>query len=233
MNRPTAGIALVVLLTACSSASPPSDQIASPVQERMFRHFGLARDLRTFAVTGDLDRLSVTAGELAQHEETWGLPPGSEGRLDALEGAARRAAEAETLDAATYAVAELVSTCGECHLANETDLGARFQVAAPYVGDPQVRHQNYLSWVSRLLWDGLLGPSDNLWTTGAGALVGEDSYPPPPTTLVPEAVNAEAARALNDLGVQAVTADDVRTRVDLLARVWTTCADCHVQAGVR
>jgi len=233
MTRRFALLGLALILPGCSTPPASQGEVVSPVQERMFRHFALARDLRTFAVAGDLERLSVTARALVEAEETWGLPPGSDPYLEELRSAALRAADATTTADASFAVAELAAVCGDCHLAIDSDLGTRFQTATPYLDDPGIRHQNYLSWVSRLLWDGLVGPSERTWTTGAGALVGPGSYPAPAARHVPEAVNAEAAAALEDIGVQAVTAQDTRTRADLLARVWTTCADCHGQAGVR
>ena len=164
---------LALSLAACSAAPPAPQEMVSPVQERMFRHFALARDLRSLAVAGDLDRIAVTAEELAADatEETWGLPPDSDRWLVELRAAATRAAEAENLEDATFAVAEVAALCGDCHVAHESGLGERFQTSAPYLDDPSVRHQNYLSWVSRLLWDGLVGPSERTWNTGAGALV--------------------------------------------------------------
>lgn len=224
---------LALALPGCSGTPSPSGEVVSPVQERMFRHFALARDLRSLAVAGDLEQLSATADELASTEETWGMPPGSDAYLEEVRGAARRASDATTLDDAARAVAELAGACGSCHVANDTDLGSRFQTAAPYLDDPDIRHQNYLSWVSRLLWDGLVGPSERTWSAGAEALAAEDGYPVPPAEHVPTEVNTRASVALADLGAQAVEADDMRIRADLLARVWTTCGDCHTQAGVR
>lgn len=233
MTRRLSLFAVLLLLAGCTSASPPADQMVSPVQEQMFRHFALARDLRSLAVAGDLDGIAETAEELADSEETWGLPPGSDAYLAEVRAAARRAADATELEDASHAVAELAATCGTCHLANETDLGARLQTSAPYLGDPDIRHQNYLSWASRLLWDGLVGPSERTWSTGAGALADEDAYPRPAAEHVPEVANREAAETLREIGVRAVTAEDVETRTDLLARFWTTCAGCHTQAGIR
>lgn len=234
MDRRYAALVLAFLLPGCSTASPPADQVeATPVQERMFRHFALARDLRTFAVAGDLERLSVTAGALADEEEIEELPPGSDAYLQELRTAAGEAADATTLSDATFAVARVAATCGSCHLANDSELGSRFQTAQPYLDDPDVRHQNRLSWASRLLWNGLVGPSERTWTTGAGALAGEDGFPEPAASHIPASENAAASRTLREIGVQAVTADDLKTRVDLLARVWETCADCHTQAGIR
>lgn len=225
-------VLLALALPGCSGTPVPSAEVVSPVQESMFRHFALARDLRSLAVSGDLDRLSVTADELAETEETWGMPPGSDAYLAEVRGAARRAADATTLDDAARAVAELAGACGSCHLANDTDLGSRFQTAEPYLDDPDIRHQNYLSWASRLLWDGLVGPSERTWSAGAEALAADDGYPAPRAGHVPAEVNTRAATTLADLGAQAAGAEDVDTRADIMARIWTTCGDCHTQAGV-
>ena len=158
----------VLLLTACQAG--PSPSVASPVQEQMFAHFALARDLRTFAVNGDLERLHVVAEELATTEPTCGMPPGSDTFRGAVHAAARAAAAAEDPSTASLAAARVAAECGACHLANDGTLGERFQVARPLLDDPATRHANYLSWTSRLLWDGLVGPSEAMWRTGAGAL---------------------------------------------------------------
>jgi cytochrome c553 len=199
----------------------------------MFSHFALAMDLRTFAVNGDLDRLHITARELSVAEETWGLPPGSQPYVETVRAAARRAAEAPDMQAASRAVADVAMACGDCHLANQTTLGERFQVAAPLLSDPATRHTNYLSWVSRLLWDGVLGPSEAMWRTGAGALAGGEGVPAPRARFVPTGEVARAAGSLRDLGVEAVVATDAQARARILADVWMECAGCHTQAGVR
>ncbi len=206
--------------------------MASPVQERMFEHFGLARDLRVFATNGDLERLHVTAAELAGPEETWGMPPGADAYLERVRAAARRAAAAESRGEAARAVAEVAWSCGDCHLTNDASLGGRFQVAAPLVDDPAVRHTNYLSWVSRLFWDGLVGPSERMWNAGASALSGVEGVPAPRAEVAPEDLERDGA-TLRELGARALTVNDPMERVRLLADIWTTCASCHTQNGVR
>lgn len=224
-------ILLSLLSAACRPTPPPP--MTSPVQGRMFEHFALARDLRVFAANGDLARLRVTAAELAGLEETWGMPPGAEAHLGRVRAAARLAAAAESSGAAAAAVAEVAQACGDCHLTNDATLGERFQVAAPLVDDPAIRHTNYLSWVSRLLWDGLVGPSERMWQTGAQALAGAEGVPTPRAGTVPAGDIERAGATLHDLGARALTENDARERVLLLADIWTTCADCHTQAGVR
>lgn len=221
----------LVLVAGCQAPPPPT--AASPVQEKMFAHFALARDLRTFATNGDLERLRITAEELANEEPTWGMPPGSEEYREQVHSAARRVVDAASPDEAALAVAQVAAACGSCHLASDGTLGERFQVAAPLLSDPATRHTNYLSWVSRLLWDGLVGPSEAMWRTGAGALAGGDGVPAPRASYVPASEVERDADVLRTLGADAVTADDLSGRVEILANVWATCADCHVKAGVR
>lgn len=229
--RALPALAILALASGCRSAAPPS--VESPVQARMFSHFALAMDLRTFVVNGDLERLRITAQELSVAEETWGLPPGSEPYVETVHAAARRAAQADDMAGASLAVAELALSCGDCHLANETTLGQRFQVAAPLMTDPATRHTNYLSWVSRLLWDGVLGPSETLWRTGAGALGGGEGVPAPRGSYVPQSEVMRSAEILKNLGTEAVVAVDAPARAKILAEVWMECAACHTQAGVR
>lgn len=225
------GVLPVVFVAACQSAPPLT--VASPVQHAMFEHFALARDLRAFAVNGDLERLRITAEELATTEPTWGMPPGSEAPRERIHTAARDAAAAPDPAAAALAVARVAAACGDCHLANDAGLGQRFQVAAPLLSDPATRHTNYLSWVSRLLWNGVVGPSERLWHTGAGALAGGDGVPAPRGSHVPAAELARSAERMRSLGEDAVLARDPEARIQILAEIWTACADCHVQAGVR
>ena len=224
-------VVALALAAGCQSAAPPS--VESPVQTRMFSHFALAMDLRTFVVNGDLERLRVTAQELSVVEETWGLPPGSEPFVETVHAAARRAAGAGDMAEASGAVADLAMACGDCHLANQTTLGQRFQVAAPLMTDPATRHTNYLSWVSRLLWDGVLGPSETMWRTGAGALAGGEGVPAPRGSYVPRSEVLRSAETLKNLGVEAVLATDAQARARILSAVWLECAACHTQAGVR
>ena len=105
-------------------------------------------------------------------------------------------------------------------------------MTAPRTAGP-TRHTDYLSWVSRLLWDGLVAPSERMWRTGAGALVGADAFPPPRAGHVPRDEVTRAATNLDELGAEAVMAADADARADLLGKIWTVCADCHAQAGIR
>ena len=50
---------------------------------------------------------------------------------------------------------------------------------------------------------------------------------------VPRDAVTRAATNLDELGAEAVMAADADARADLLGKIWTVCADCHAQAGIR
>ncbi len=226
-----AAVAAVGPLAACQ-ATPPATA-ASPVAELTATHYALALDLPRFVRDGDVARLRVLAEALAEEEPASGMPGGSEGLREKVREAARRAAEASEPAVAAHSVAQLAASCGACHLANDGTLGERLHVTTPSLAAPAARHSDYMAWASTLLWNGLLGPSERQWRTGAGALVGSDAFPPPRAGHVPRDEVARAAARLQDLGADAVVAPDADARADALGRIWTVCADCHVQAGIR
>lgn len=217
-------------LEACQPSPPRSLQ--SPVQTSMHGHFALARDMRDQATSGDFEALRETARELVAPWETWGLPPGSDAYLLQIREAAGRAADAEGGAEAIRATADVARLCGDCHVAKESDLGARFRVAQPMVDDPATRHVNYLSWVSRLLWDGLVGPSERMWRAGVEALAAVGGVPPPRATDVPAAEVARTSRRLGDLARRAFDVQAPIARAELVADIWTVCAECHRSAGL-
>jgi len=225
-----AGSGLIIIVAACQGPPPPIPQ--SPVQSSMYRHFALARDMRTFSVSGELDILRSTARELVETEESWGMPPGADAFVGRIHEAAGRVADAPDIVLAADAVAQVAAECGACHVANDVDLGSRFQTTAPLENGSVSRHMARLAWVSRLLWDGLIGPSDRTWATGAEALATAESFPGPVTQYVPQAETEGAAGRLRELGEQAAVTDNSGERAVLLARIWGVCADCHTQAGI-
>jgi hypothetical protein len=198
----------------------------------MFQHFALARDLRVLVVAADMEQLRATARDLANPRETWGLPPGSEPFLDRIREAANRAATSRVPSEVFRAVADVARECGDCHLTVEATLGNRFQVAEPQTDDPAIRHTNRLSWISRLLWDGLVGPSERMWRTGAEALSTTEGVPPPAATHLPDGLVAEAGARLASLAEQALAEEEPEQRSEVLAHVWAVCADCHAAAGI-
>ena len=82
-------------------------------------------------------------------------------------------------------------------------------------------------WASRLLWDGLAGPSDLTWYTGAEGLIELGALPEGLEVAIPGPAVDEASRRLRELGIRATHADTPEARVGVLSEIWATCADCH------
>lgn len=232
MNRSVLAVLAALLLPGCAPSPEPDPSAPTPAQREMYRHFGLARDLRVLAVSGDLDRMRVVAGELARTREAPGLPPDAGPWLDELRVASERVAAASAPGEAAWEVAGLAATCGRCHLEHGTDLGTRFLVSPPLLDEPSVRHPNFLSWVSRLLWDGLVGPSDTTWDAGIEALSGPDPFPPPEASHVPADEVARAEATLREVAAAGRGVRDLEERAELVGRMWDGCAGCHAAAGV-
>jgi mono/diheme cytochrome c family protein len=194
----------------------------------MISHFDLALEARGAALWGDVAEFRRFADQLAQLEPARDLPAEIILQLGPMRWEAREGAKVSTPQAATVAAARIAQTCGECHQANDVGLGERFTLGGPPPEGSPARHMAGLAWASRLLWDGLVGPSDRTWFTGAEGLIELGVLPEGlPASLPRDEVDAAGVR-LRELGRRATASRDTESRVALLGEIWTTCAGCHV-----
>ncbi len=217
---------LPFLFAACAGTTSTS----SPAPRHA--HFALAHDLATFAVDGDLARLRIIAADMADSPDPPGLPGGSGSQVDAIRSAAHRAATDSTLTEATSAVTTLAASCGACHRDHTVAAGPGLRAATLRIRGPATRHEDYLGWVSDLLWSALVAPSNDAWETATGALAGADGVPAPHATFVPADEVARDRAVIRRAAIQAVTAKGLQERARYVARIWGTCTDCHVKASV-
>lgn len=219
--------ALVIALAGCGVPGGPA-----PVRELMVNHYDLAAQLRESALIGDLAGVRRSAVRLADLQRPTDLGPERAPQLLPLSRAARDASLSESVDEAARASARVARSCGDCHLANGAGLGDRLAAGPAPSGGAAREHVAVLSRVSGLLWNGVAGPSDDLWSAGAEALGGSgtlsaQSAPGLPTEYV------DLARArLQRLGGEAVRASGAEGRERMLGEIWATCAECHSRAGV-
>jgi cytochrome c553 len=228
--RRTAGLtaaltALIVLGDAC--ANRPEPFMGSPTRGQMITHFDLALDARDEAITGDLDAFRRATDDLAQLEPARDLPDELMLQFGPLRWEAREAARAETVEEAARGATEIARTCGDCHRANDVGLGDTFTLGGPPPAGSTGRHMAGLAWASRLLWDGLVGPSDRTWYTGAEGLVELGALPEGLDRQVAAADVEQASARLRQLGRRATEADTPQQRVEVLGDIWATCAGCH------
>jgi hypothetical protein len=229
--RSTAIILSVSAGLTCSSGPEPF--MGSATRGQMITHFDLALEARGFAIQGDVEAFSRASSELAELDPARDLPPEIWLQLGPMRWEARQGADARTIEAAARASAEIARTCGDCHSSNDVGLGDRFTLGGPPpAGSPQ-RHMAGLAWASRLLWDGLVGPSDRTWYTGGEGLIELGSLPEGVSVRLDDTQVNAASERLRDLGRRATEADDATERVEILADVWSTCASCHVAVGSR
>lgn len=228
-RRPAVSL-LPFLLAACAGSGGGSASTNTPAPHRT--HFALAHDLATFAVVGDLARLRVIAEDMADAPDSAGLPAGSGSPVDAIRKAAHEAASDSTLSGATAAVTSLAADCGACHQGHTVTDGPGLRAAPLRIRGAATRHEDYLAWVSNLLWSALVAPSNDAWETATGALAGPDGVPAPHARFVPADEIARDAAVIRRAAIQAVTAQGLQERSRYVARIWGTCADCHVKASV-
>lgn len=222
-----AGSALFVI--GCATAQAVSDG-PTPVQRQMHEHFRHALQMRSGAIFGDSELFIEASEALASMPETEGLPPGSERFVSDLRRQAEQAATASDAGERRTAGAEVARTCGACHQAYR--VGPEFVIGGPLPGESLQMHMARQARVSRLLWDGLVGPSNSTWEEGAEALESTPEFPREIVSRVRDAELLEEARSqLQALGARASQATDPSERVRLLARTWGVCAGCHAVAG--
>ncbi len=223
------GILTPILGTACSRGVPR--EAPSPVQTEMQGHFFEAQELQAGAIFGDLARLKRAATRLESAMARTRLPPSAASRTAELRAAARTAADAEDAAAARRAAAAVAASCGSCHRQFRT--GPAIVIGSAPQGESLRQHMARQERNSRLLWAGLISPSNQDWMAGARHLVEAPPFPPEITTRVRDAELLDAAHAeLQALGREAEGTTEDAARAELLARVWGVCSGCHQVAGL-
>jgi hypothetical protein len=100
--------------------------------------------------------------------------------------------------------------------------------APPYLGTGVNGQMALHVWVSERMWNGLVGPDDYAWTTGASAL--ETGWLNPRAAVVDPAAREEGLTLIHqlyDLGSQAEGESDSHARAEIYGDFLTTCIDCH------
>ena len=149
--------------------------------------------------------------------------------MNRLRRGAEHVVAAATLQEASRGAASMAAACGQCHTAVGAPLRLDDPSAVPEgddLGSHMVRHL----WAADRMWDGLMSPSDELWSAGATALADDPLF-----LGGPEDRGAEIdrlAREAHQIATEARRTGDTDARAELYARLITGCAGCHALAGV-
>ncbi len=210
------------------SGRPP--EAPATTKYRMRSHDAHANAMRDAFVRGDLDAAKYEAGQLIEIPDDPNADSAWLERLDAMKSAVMDVMLAPNADAAGLDIALVAQRCGECH--------AALHVPALLVGAPpgwgptarirMARHQ----WAAARLWDALISPSDQAWSSGARVLTDAPLEPERFTPgRSPAPVVSDLARSVHDLGQSAVDTADSGHRVEIYGSLLTTCARCHAGLG--
>lgn len=205
---------------------PRSD---TPLPEQMEAHFVEATSARDAIIRGDADAARTAFAALAEIRPTASYPPTWTPQLAPFRAAAARASHASDLDALALEMGRLANTCADCHRA----VGAELQLdesTTPPSGADTATHMQRHQWAAARMWEGLMAPADDRYTSGAGELV---EAPLEPSSIaenqtVPAEIAALAER-VHELGRNASAASDSNQRAQLYGELLVTCASCHQQ----
>lgn len=218
---------LLFLALACNPGPPG----VTPAQAHMYAHLDRASEVNGALVRGDLKRARDGAQWLAEHQDTHTLPEGSARYSAVMVMYASQVQDADDLQEAAAAGAQLGRSCGDCH--EEYQVVPRFLVGtAPPIGESATAQMARHAWAAERMWGGLVGPQDFAWMSGAESLregwlnLGE---------MVTDPKDAQRIRGLVQqvytLGSRAETAQDSEARAQVYGEFLTTCIDCHTLTG--
>jgi hypothetical protein len=206
---------------ALPDAAP--DAALETLKEHMGRHFSAISELQRAIARGHLDEAKQLAAWIETHAEV--PQPGWEASLDQLHAAAGAVAAAPDVPSAASLAARLGRACSTCHEAREAIVTFAWEpapVELPTLAAQMKRHQ----WAAARLWDGLVGPSDQLWSEGAQVLA-TTRLDESQVTAGPRGDVTALAQKVREIARRAAKVEDHDARTTLYGELLSTCAGCH------
>jgi mono/diheme cytochrome c family protein len=211
----------------------PTSQTSSLVaaiqaaQARMHARFGAARRLEEAIARSDLDRAHAEAHLLGQLDEPDALPIWRP-YVDEIRGAAHQIELAGDVITAARLAGTLGQRCAQCHTALAVHIA--FPVEPRPADDPNrgprmPSHQ----WAAARMWEGLIGPSDERWATGARALTTVA------LTMVAQSVTPSSELDVDEVArirlyaTRALATGPIDARADVFGGLLAACARCHAE----
>jgi cytochrome c556 len=243
-SRPLIIAALLLPLLAvlaCGGSQPPAEQPAPapappprPITEltkEMHEQLGKVTIVQQAVIRGDLETAAVPAKWMADHQESAGFPPNTASYVADMKKLAASVAGAKDIKGAATATTMMISYCGECHVA------AKVKPVFPDLPKPTwtkgtAAHMLAHQWAVDLMYQGLAGPSDELWKKGVDVL---KSAPlaamdlPKDASLTAEILANE--KKVHEQADKALKTTDLGSRVALYSEVLGECASCHSLHG--
>jgi len=205
-------------------AAAPAPPPASSAGAHMAEHFTKIREVEEAIIRGDIESAKGPAQWIAEHQETAGLPAGTENYVIEMKSAAKAVGATDDIGNAAVAAAKAVSSCGTCHAAAKVTPKLPDE-AAPADTSGTTGHMREHQYAVDLMYRGLMSPSDDLWKKGAEALKASPLTEKDLTKVTKEIVKFDAR--VHELADRAVKAPDTGAKIAIYGEIIGSCATCH------
>jgi len=214
---------LLLALIGCNVAADPGlvDKVRD-ARDRMHRRFTASQRMQHAIALGQLERAREEARLIDALDEPDILPEWKT-HIDRIRAAAREVVAAKDTVAAARSSAALGNQCASCHEASKI----RITFATPITPPPGAKLASQMEshdHAIALMWEGLIGPDDDRWLTGARRL-GASRLP-----IVAEDGRlgiADDVSRLRLLARRALAPQPRSQRAELYGELLGTCARCH------
>lgn len=209
---------------SASSIAESSQLAAATMRAHMAAHLEAAADLQAAIADGRLTDARDRAAWFASHpmDAKAALRP----YIDQMRDAAVRIERAGDVAAAGLQLGRLGGTCAACHVAARAR--PAFAYEPPPLQDDTLESQMALhEWAGARLWQGLIGPADELWLEGARAMAAARFDVAKSAHAKPNARVIELGELLHEQAREAARTTDREARAQLYGRMMDTCASCH------
>jgi len=223
--------ALCLLFGACGR--PSAQEGLTPTQAHMFAHFDRAGEVHNALVRGELKEAKNAADWIATHQEPGSFPGNTPALQFAMQQYAGQVSRSDGLPEAAHAAAQMGKACGDCHRENEVSPRFLIGTAPPGGTGPQAEMARHV-WASERMWEGLLGPGDQAWRSGAEALR-SGWLDPQEVVSNPEDRPRirELVQQVYELGTDAQSTTHPEVRAEIYGEFLDTCNECHILTAAR
>ena len=249
MSRVKNTVCLLAILvgafqSACKSKAPSAesetdtefDPASAPkvssqtTKEHMVEHFDRSANLLAAVIEGNLVAAKEHSSWLALHEGPKNLAEWL-ASIGELRTAAKQGETSDDLAAMSQVTANVAAACGNCHATSKSVPGFAL-VEHPETGSDANKRMLLHKWAADRMWEGLIGPSDELWSQGVAALAIaplHDDQILDRASAAPDIV--AQAQAVHDLANEGSNATTTEMRAELYGRFLANCASCHARVG--
>lgn len=212
-------------------ASAPPAKVLTEVTKEMHEQLGKVTIVQQAVIRGDLETAAVPARWMADHQQIGAFPAATVSYVADMKKFAANVASAKDIKGAATATTMMVSYCGGCHTA------ANVKPVFPDLPKPawskgRAAHMLEHQWAVDLMYQGLAGPSDELWQKGVDALKAAPLSAadlPKDASLTAEILASE--KKVHEQASKVMMTTDIGSRVALYSEMMGECATCHSLHG--